>query len=306
MRLPSLNALRAFEAFARHGSMTRAASELCVTHGAVSRQVRGLEEELGISLFQGPRTRLSLTPDGARLGRALTDAFAMISQGVASVAQPDENTVTVSSLGTLAMRWLMPRLSRFHVLHPEIRLRLTTYDTAADEAADRYDVALRVGGPDWPRGAVAYPFFMEQAGPVLTPQLAGKLKVQKAADIRQPDMLHTATRPEAWDEWRQQQGLDALTDTPGQVFGHFYFMLEAALSGLGVALGFWHLVADDVAQGRLVAPCGFIPTGRSYAALVSQRHSRSSRVFCTWLQNEAAQFTAEKPCPPQIAPWSVD
>lgn len=296
-RLPSLSALRAFEAAARHGSMTRAASELCVTHGAISRQVRGLEAELGVALFQGPKSRISLTPAGVRLSEALSDAFARMAQGVASVAQQDQNGVIVSSLGTLAMRWLIPRLPRFNTRHPEIRLRLTTCEGTDDAAQDRHDVALRVGGPDWPKGLTAQPFFTEYAGPVLAPHLAATLRLQTPADLRQAPLMHTTTRPEAWTEWCAQHGLDGALSPDGQQFEHFYFMLEAALSGLGVAMGFWHLVADDVAAGRLIAPFGFKPTGRVYAALMAKNSSRASRAFCTWLEKEAAAFSRERSCP---------
>ncbi len=296
-RLPPLGALRAFEAAARLGGMTRAADELCVTHGAVSRQVRGLEAELGVALFCGPKGRLRLTAEGERLQAVLGDAFDLMARGVADVSARAAGELTVSCLGSFAMRWLIPRLPRFQAGHPQIAVRLTTTDVSSPSVPDGVDLAIRVGGPTWPRDVDVRPLFAEQAGPVLAPALARGLKQCRPADLARLTLLHTATRPESWDEWF---GIRALARPPAAVsrqFEHFYFMQEAALAGLGVAVGYWHLVADDVIAGRLVAPFGFDASGRRYVVLMPRRDRPAARLFADWLADEVAAFEEERPLP---------
>ncbi|MBI3503778.1 MAG: LysR family transcriptional regulator [Proteobacteria bacterium] len=265
-RLPSLTALRSFEAAARHASMSRAAEMLGVTHGAVSRQVRGLEAQLGILLLENRRGRLQLTAAGSSLMNVLDDAFGRIARGIDAICADAASDITVSSFGSFAMRWLIPRLHLFQSARPDIVVRLTTSDTVANESArGGFDLAVRVGAAPWPRDVVVVPLFAERAGPVLAPALAPQFD---PADPQGAALLHTKTRADAWPEWFAARGLAAPPAKDGRNFEHFYFMLEAALAGLGVAIGFWHLVADDVRGGRLAAPFGFAPTGRHYAALL--------------------------------------
>jgi DNA-binding transcriptional LysR family regulator len=296
-RLPPLGALRAFEAAARLGGMTRAADELCVTHGAVSRQVRGLEAELGVALFCGPKGRLRLTAEGERLQAVLVDAFDRVARGVADVSARAEGELTVSCLGSFAMRWLIPRLPRFQAGHPHVEVRLTTTDVSSPSMPEGIDLAIRVGGPAWPRSVAVRPLFAEQAGPVLAPALARGLQQCRPADLARLTLLHTATRPESWDEWFAIRALARPLAAVSRQFEHFYFMQEAALAGLGVAVGYWHLVADDVMAGRLVAPFGFDASGRRYVALMSQHERPAARLFADWLADEVATFEAERPLP---------
>jgi LysR family glycine cleavage system transcriptional activator len=297
-RLPSLNALRSFEAAARHGSMTHAADALGVTHGAVSRQVRGLEAELDLVLLENRRGRLQLTAAGTKLMTVLDDAFGRIARGIDEVCAETVGDITVSCFGSFAMRWLIPRLHRFQSSHPALIVRLTTSDTDRDPQQGAFDLAIRVGRGPWPAGDPrapdAVPLFDEFAGPVLSPLLAQQLGLSAPGDLRQATLLHTATRSEAWPEWFADRGMTMGGGT-GQSFEHVYFMLEAAMAGLGVAIGFWHLVADDVQGGRLVAPFGFAPTGRQYAALLPPPARAPARTLARWLQQEAAAFTATQP-----------
>ncbi|MET3927103.1 LysR substrate-binding domain-containing protein [Devosia sp. 2618] len=285
-QLPSLNALRAFEAAGRLGRMTLAADELHVTHSAVSRQVQHLEDLLGVTLFEGPKNALRLTEAGSRLMLGLTPAFDQLDLAVRSVANTEDGTLDVSCPGTFTMRWLIPRLYRFRQAHPEIEVRLSASSKPVDGARDSFDVAIRAGVGPWPVEFYATHLFDEQIGPVAAVALAAAV----SADITSVPLLHSRTRRHAWADWSKRAGRSA-DGTHGNEYEHFYFMLEAASAGLGVCIAPWPLVADDVRSGILAAPLGFIPSGQTYIAL--QRRSRGHRksaLFCDWLALEAAAF----------------
>lgn len=289
-RIPSLNALRAFEAAGRHGQMTLAAGELNVTHSAVSRQVKHLEAVLGVKLFEGPKNALRLTEAGRALLPGLTTAFDQIDVAVRLVADMEEGPLDVSCLGTFSMRWLIPRLHRFKAAHRAIEVRLTASDNPVDLARDGFDVAIRVGAGPWPEGAEVVRLLAEHVGPVLAPRLARKA----SADFSGIPVLHTRTRIHAWADWCARTGR---TPPPaaGTEYEHFYFMLEAATAGLGVCVAPWPLVADDILAGRLVAPHGFVESGQDYVALRRKRPHRKSALFCEWLRAEANLFAAQHP-----------
>lgn len=286
-RIPPLNALRAFEAAGRHGRMTQAASELHVTHSAVSRHVQHLEDVLGVALFEGPKNALRLTEAGRTLLAGLVPAFDQIDATVRLVTDTDEGALDVSCLGTFTMRWLIPRLHRFQAAHPgiEVRLSSSNYEPPVDFARDSFDVAIRGGPGPWPRDAEIVQLFPEEFGAVLAPHLARTA----LADFTGIPILHTRTRLWAWPEWCARSGIE-IAQLAGIEYEHFYFMLEAALAGLGVCIAPWPLVADDIRAGRLVAPHGFIPSGQDYVALRRARRHRKSSLFCEWLREEAGQF----------------
>lgn len=289
--LPSLNALRAFEATARLGRMTLAAEELSVTHGAISRQIKTLEEQLGCKLLEGPKNRLTLTDAGALLLPALTTGFDCIERGVREVSDTGSSSLDVSCLGTLTMQWLIPRLHRFHRLEPQTDIRLSADDGPVDFQRHRYDVAIRVGADDWPAGATVTTLFEERVGPVLSPRLlprSGRCDLHKLAALPK---LHTKTRTWAWADWCARTGAKGLTMS-GQTFEHFYFALEAATSGLGVAIAPWPLVIDDVQAGRLVAPFGFVDSGQRYVVLQRSRSGKLARKFVSWLASEGKTLPA--------------
>ncbi|MFM8900781.1 MAG: LysR substrate-binding domain-containing protein [Burkholderiales bacterium] len=307
-RLPSLNALRTFEATARLGRMTAAADELCVTHGAVSRQVRALQEELGVALFEGPKHALQLTPAGQTLLPILTQAFDQIAAAVAVVSSSTEHVLNVSCLSTFTMRWLIPRLHLFHETHPGIDVRLSTTSHAVQIERERYDVVINVDQPE-PSGAPAVTsvaasavtqhstctlLFDEWLGPVLSPELMGKLarggRHHRLALLRQCPRLQTRTRPRAWQEWAAACRAK-LPAAPQQEFAHYTYTLEAALGGLGLCVAPWHLVAADVASGRLIAPLGFVSSGLQYTARCRADHTQAA-LFCQWLQQEAEHMPA--------------
>lgn len=289
-RLPSLNALRAFEAAGRHGRMTLAAEELNVTHSAVSRQIQHLEEVLGVPLFEGPKNRQRLTEAGSQLLSGLVQAFDQIDLSVRSVADTEDGPLDVSCPGTFTMRWLIPRLYRFQAAYPDIEVRLTASARPVDFARDGFDVAIRVGTAPWPKGADIIPLFPEQTGPVLTPSLSAMVE-KGFAGIAQ---LHTRTRLRAWPDWLARSAF-ASSAGPSVEYEHFYFMLEAASAGLGVAIAPWPYVTDDIRFGKLSAPLGFRESGHEYVALRRARRHRKSSLFCDWLKAEAIDFMRDAP-----------
>lgn len=316
-RLPSLNALRTFEAVARLGRMTAAAGELCVTHGAVSRQVRALQDELGAALFEdGARQALRLTPAGRLLLAALTPALDRIAEAVEAVSPSSALVLNVSCLSTFAMRWLIPRLHRFHERYPGIDVRLSTVSHEVRIERERYDVVIGVedprprpgtpdgfdpaAGPPPPSGADAplrTLLFNERLGLVLSPVLADRLAAPSAsarreALLRRCPRLQTHTRPDAWLDWALASGAELPAGVPEQRFAHYAYTLEAALGGLGLCVAPLHLVADDIAAGRLLAPLGFVDSGLRYAALSRPRASPQALRFCSWLAEEVSRMRA--------------
>ncbi|MGA1833474.1 LysR substrate-binding domain-containing protein [Rhizobium wenxiniae] len=289
-RIPSLNALRAFEAAGRQGRMTLAADELNVTHSAISRQIRHLEAILGVPLFEGPKNNLRLTEAGTSLLIGLGSAFDQIDASVRLVADTEEGALDISCPGTFSMRWLIPRLYRFQAEHPKIEVRLTASSRPVDFDRDGFDVAIRVGDPPWPKGAEVVPLFPEQTGLVLAQSLP-----QTAEDgFDGVPQLHTRTRPRAWEDWLHRSGR-TVWNGPRVDHEHFYFMLEAARAGLGICVAPWPYVIDDIHAGRLKAPFGFTDSGHRYVALRRARRNRKASLFCSWLQEEADSFSAAYP-----------
>lgn len=285
-KLPSLNALRAFEAAGRHGRMTLAAAELYVTHSAISRQVQHLEQLLGVALFEGPKNALRLTDAGSRLMVGLTPAFDQLDLAVRAVADTEEGTLDVSCPGTFTMRWLIPRLYRFRQAYPDIEVRLSASSAVVDSLRDSFDVAIRAGIAPWPSDLEVTHLFEEQIGPVAAPALA--LAVME--NVTAVPLLHSRTRRHAWADWSRRSGRKADGATSNE-YEHFYFMLEAASAGLGVCIAPWPMVADDLRAGILAAPLGFIPSGQDYVALRRRsRQHRKSALFCEWLAEEAMGF----------------
>lgn len=272
-RLPSLLALRCFEAAARLENFSRAASELHLTHGAVSRAVRLLEDELGVALFERRSRRVFLTDAGRTLARAVGNGMDLMRQAVAELrasARQGRRWV-LSCEPTLLMRWLIPRWPDFQARHPGIDVHLVA-GGGPFSFASGIDLAIRRDDFPWPMGYHVEPLFAEKVGPVCRPDKAATWFSTKKADAAlKPGAphLHTRTRPGAWQEWATAAGQPA-PDAPGQSFEHFYFSLQAAVAGLGVAIGPWHLVRDDLDSGVLAAPLGFVEDGSRYCLLSPQ------------------------------------
>lgn len=285
-RLPPLTALRAFEAFARRGSMTTAADELCVTHGAISRQIRSLEADLGLDLTEGPRHRLILTPPGARLAQSVTTAFDAIARTVADLSSAADAELSLSCVGTLAIRWLIPRLAGFHDRHPNIRVRVSESYAPVDFAKERFDAAIRVAETAPVVGARAVAFLDNFHGPVVAPNRVGTGPTGLEGLTR----LTTGTRQTAWAEWESHSGVTLPVPPDIQEFEHIFYVLEAAAAGLGVGLSPWVYVAADVTAGRLAAPLGFAATPSRFWFLTPDRPATPSvAALEAWLIEEAAK-----------------
>ncbi|MCB4805555.1 LysR family glycine cleavage system transcriptional activator [Methylobacterium brachiatum] len=289
-RLPPLNALKAFEAAARHASFTRAAEELRVTHGAVSRHVQMLEGWLGVPLFERHNRRVVLTEAGrsyaAEIGAAL-DRVALATARQVERGRP--RLLHVNALATFTLRWLIPRLSGFQVAHPAIEVRLTTSNVPLANLADPFDVAIR-GGPQTRPGHVAQPFLTERRIPVCSPALLQRLPLQEPGQLRHHTLLHAATLPEVWPHWLRAAGVPDLVPQASVTLEHFYLTLQAALDGLGVAMGPERLIADDLAAGRLTRPfAGPSLPARSYYTYVPEARAEDPtvRAFCAWLTEAA-------------------
>lgn len=255
-RLPSLNALRAFAVAGRHLSFTRAAAELHVTQGAVSRLVKQLEADLGVALVRrGPRG-LQLTEAGAAYLPALSDAFERLGAATRLVARAGRpsNRLAITTLPTLAMRWFMPRLAEFQRRHPEIAVDVTSADRPVDFAAEPVDVGIRYGTGDWPADLAAEFLIPETVILVASPALLRGHPVRRTEDVRRHVLLTHSTRPDAWPEWFRSAGLKPPATIRGPAFEHFFMSIEAAVNGLGLALVPDFYVAGELREGRLIEP----------------------------------------------------
>ncbi|MCJ2087681.1 transcriptional regulator GcvA [Methylobacterium sp. E-005] len=291
-RLPPLNAVKAFEAAARHASFTRAADELHVTHGAVSRQVQMLEAWLGAPLFERHNRRVVLTETGAAFAAEIGAALDRIALATArQVERGRPRLLHVNALATFTLRWLIPRLSGFQRANPAIEVRLTTSNVPLAQLTESFDVAIR-GGPDTRPGHVAEPFLSERRIPVCSPALLRRLPLASPDELRQHTLLHAATLPRVWPDWLRAAGVPDLTPQASVTLEHFYLTLQAALDGLGVAMGPERLIADDVAAGRLTLPfAGPALPARSYYTYVpaARTEDPAIRAFCGWLAEAAGR-----------------
>lgn len=289
-RLP-LNALRAFEAAARHLSLTRAAEELHLTHGAISHHVKALEALLGTALFQRRGRGLVLTEAGSYLADVLAGGFARINEAMQSVRRMASSTLTISVLTSFAARWLVPRLERFHEQHPEVVLNMRTGRELVDLRRDGVDMGVRVGKGNYP-GLDSQYLMSEALYVVASPRLAGGLP-------RTLDELcrHTLLRDsyDDWAIWCRAAGLDVRSLKFGTAIEDSSVLLEAVANGGGIALARSVLAADDLASGRLVRLFDVeVPNVFSYwtVTLPERRDEAPIAKFRTWLQAEAAAFTA--------------
>jgi LysR family transcriptional regulator, glycine cleavage system transcriptional activator len=297
-RLPPLKTLPAFEIAADRLSFSAAAGELNVTHGAISRQIKSLETTLGVPLFQRRNRRIELTEAGQAFLPGVRQALQLLEAGTAQVATSRrEGALVVSCVATLMMRWLIPRLYAFNALHRTIEVRLSASHAAVDFARDGIDIAIRRGKPPWPRNVVASPFLADRIGPVCAPALLKGRAGLRAADLRRCQLLHAETTAQAWSEWLRGVGGAGIDIKKSRGFEHTYFMLEAAASGLGVGIASFALVEADLQSGRLVAPLGFIETGRSYCVLHARQTAGNPKIeaFRSWIVGAAQAPGIELP-----------
>jgi len=288
--LPPLNALRAFEATARLNSVSQAAEALHVTHGAVSRQIKVLEEHLGVALFVKDGRGIKLTDSGTRLRDASGEAFDRLRSVCSELSRDvSEAPFVLGCSGSLLARWFIPRLGRLKADLPELRLHLSAGEGDLDPRRPGLDALLVYAQPPWPADMQVHVLAEERIGPVLSPHYVGfeRLRDAPASALLDEAVLHTTSRPQAWPTWVDEQGLDPAALKYGQAFEHLYYLLEAAVAGLGVAIAPQPLVADDLRAGRLSAPWGFSATPAALALWVPRRAADGrAEQLAQWLRRE--------------------
>lgn len=285
MKKLSLNALKVFEATARHLSMVKSAQELFITHGAVSRQIKLLESQLGVNLFVRRNRAIFLTKAGEKLLLACKKAFSEISDAVTDITTGRQNQpLVVSCEPTIAMRWLIARLPKFQEEHPDIVIHLFAAGGAVSFAEKGIDLAIRRN--DFDTDCFVEVLAAEAVGPVCVPSM-------KDSALKNAIHLHANTRLGAWADWSARTGHGVPDDVDHQYFEHFYLTLQGASAGLGVAIASKFMVEHDLIEGRLVAPYGFIPDGSAYCLLSETDFSEDPRktIFLDWLR---AQFEPVK------------
>jgi len=296
-RLPSLNALRAFEAAARQLSFTKAAAELHVTQAAISHQVKALEADLGQPLFRRYNRRLMLTEAGQSYLPELSDAFDTLERATQRLQRHrDSGQVRITVIPSFAAKWLMPRLPRFRAQHPDIDVLLSASDVLVDLAREDFHMGLRFGGGSYP-GLKATRLMGDKIFPVCSPRLlAGPKPLRRIADLAQHTLLHDDmaridSSANDWASWLRFAGATDIDTGRGPAFSHSSLALAAAIDGQGVALGRISLVEDDFAAGLLVCPFGPVMTSpiAYFAVLAPFAEDRPRvRLFHDWLVAEAA------------------
>ncbi|MGO2008534.1 LysR family transcriptional regulator [Vreelandella alkaliphila] len=288
--MPPLSALRAFEATARLGSVTAAADELSVTHGAVSRQLKSLDEHFGVALFAKSGRGLVLTHHGEQLQSGVGEAFGKLRNSCAALKRDvEEAPFTLACPGSLLARWLIPRLDRLNQELPQLKLKVVVSDSELPGQQVDTSATLAFIEPPWPANVEVIELLPEQICPVASPLLATHIDPAKPESLFANKLLVTASRPQAWPQWASAKGLEqrALEDAlqQGQGFAHLYYLIEAAVAGLGIAIAPKLLVEDDLRSGRLVAPWGSIETpARLCLWLPKQTNSRRSEPLAEWLK----------------------
>lgn len=291
-RLPSLNALRAFESAARHLSFTRSARELGVTQAAISHQIRGLEAELGRALFVRRTRALALTDVGRDLAPALSRALDAIEEAAALARSgPRRQRLNVSAIPSFAARWLLPRLHRFRSAHPDVDLHVSLSTELVSLARSGFDLGIRWGYGRYP-GLAVWHVMDDELFPVVSPKLLrGKHKFDAARDLPRWGLLHD-DRHEHWVEWLERANVTGIQVSDGLMFNDASLMLQAAVEGLGIALARRSLVTEDLRAKRLVRASSIaLPARESYwlAAPRARAEEPSVRAFRTWLLAEAAR-----------------
>jgi LysR family glycine cleavage system transcriptional activator len=313
--LPPLGSLRGFEAAARHLSFRDAAAELQLTEGAVSRQIKTLELNLGVALFVRKTRQVNLTKAGERLFQATRQALEIVEQAVVRITEPPRRkTLTLSALPTLSSTWIMPRLHEFIKHHSHIDLRIVASLDTVDLSDDHIDIAVRVGQlpgarsapQERPRiehtmveswdGVRADEMFPDVLVPVCAPNLIGRRPIGAVKDLLRYPLIHTSTRRFAWSDWLRGHGI-ARPPRPHRdlEFGHFFMSIEAALNGQGIAIIPRIILSLYKEAARLQRPiAATLPSAGSYYLLVPEERLKVPEVAALhrWLLSEASRLRA--------------
>lgn len=289
--LPSLSLLTAFEAAARTGSITAAARELDLTQSAVSRQIKALENQLGVELFLRERQTIRLTVAGDSYAREIREALRRISSASLNLrANPHGGTLNLAILPTFGARWLAPRLGQFLAGNPGITINLVTRLSPFDFRLDSIDAAIHFGDAVWP-GAELTLLMREETIPACSPDFKHAHGIEAPSDLLYVPLLHLTTRPDAWERWFTETGV-AFETLHGMLFDQFATASQAAIGGLGVALLPTFLIQDELARGELVAAVDrpMQSAQRYYLAFPRERAAYPPLVaFRDWIVKELAQ-----------------
>ena len=307
-RLPPMQALRAFEAAAREKSLSRAADALNVTHGAISHQIKALEDDLGVALVERAGRGIRLTDDGERFATRVRAAFAELSSGVQDIAhRANPRRLRVSCTPSFGARWLLPRIGRFVAANPDIDLDIGATNTLVDFNRDDVDVALRQGFGHWP-GVTAEHLTDDAFFPVCSPQIANGHPPRRPEDLANYTLLRADD--EYWKPWFEAVGLDWPEPERGTIFNDSSHLLQAAADGQGVALARRTLIGKDLRNGVLLRPFDVeVPAPRRFYLVYPPRMKGSPKLdaFRRWLvdefdsDNDASMSCATRP-PVPIAP----
>ncbi|MGY3572584.1 LysR substrate-binding domain-containing protein [Vibrio paucivorans] len=277
-----LKAFHIFHVAASCTSYTQAAKQLNLTHGAVSKQIKTLENFLDQTLFHRQGRNVVLTEEGKLLHTYTTQAFNSLSEGVATLERMKNQSLDVSCEPTLTMRWLMPKLEEFYA-QTQIDVRLSTAGGAINLASAGLDLAIRRNDFPIPEQYNVTPLVTEWIGPVCSPAYWDNIQ-NHLVDAK---LLHTETRPCAWRSWFEHSKSAQLAISAEQTFAHFYFCLQAAVDGLGIAIGSYPLVEQELERGNLVAPFGFISTPQQYVVITQKEGaSENQQIFINWLKGK--------------------
>ena len=290
-RLPPLNALKAFEAAARHESFTRAAEELCVTQGAVSHQVKSLEATLGIKLFARERQRLLITDAGRDYLAVVRDALDRIAVGTERLVQRQHSgALTISTSPDFAAKWLVHRLGRFAELHPNIDLRLSAAMHHVDFAREDVDVAVRHGDGNWP-GLYVARLCPEELFAVCSPKFRSvRYRMREPSDVLKVPLLHLDDRKD-WERWLEVAGVADVKLAHGTILNRASMVIDAAIDSHGIALARTTLAAWDLASGRLIRPFSVaLKLSKTFWIVCPKATSTLPKIvtFRDWMLTEAA------------------
>ncbi len=292
VRLPPLNALRAFEAAGRHLSFTRAAEELHVTQAAVSHQIKALETWLDAPLFKRLNRALILSEPGQQYLISVRRALETIADATEQfVAGGGAEPLTISVMPSFGAKWLVLRLARFGRLHPDIDVRFTADDRLIDFSREDVDIAIRFGRGVWP-GLRAVLLMRQDVFPVCSPRLVegGPNPLKSPRDLRHHRLLHERPASYDWRTWLLAAGVDDVDPRRGPSFSHAHVVLQAAIDGQGVAMGATPLVDDDLAAGRLVKPFALTLSGEwGYYVVCPENRTDEAKIeaFRDWILSEA-------------------
>lgn len=290
-RLPPLNALRMFLVAARHLSFTRAALELNITHGAVSRQVRLLEQWLGVALFERQVRQISLTAEGQQLLADAAPAMDQLGQAARAVmARAPGRAVRINVRASFAVRWLIPRLPDFVARHPGVEPQLLTSTLSPADSPDPFDVAIRHSVNGWPPAIKVRPFLEDELLIVCAPSLMCHRPIARPQSLGSHVLLVCKTRRQDWDDWKKHVGLPRLRPARRLQFDHMHISLQAAVDGLGFAVTPRSFLGNDVASRQLVLPFPQLrmPLDPIYFGIMPGA-GREARLFADWLITRGAE-----------------